>query len=191
MRRRELLHVALLLSGASLSGAAARAALGAAPPPAAGPPLVLAPSERATIAALAELVIPETDTPGAIEAGVPAFIESVLTQWYDERERGAFMKGLAALDAWCARAGGKPFLESAQELREAALREAERRATAARAPGRAVEGDASFFLQLKELTVVGYYTSEIGATRELRYDPVPARYDGDVSFQSVGRQWSH
>jgi hypothetical protein len=191
VRRRELLHLALFLSGASTCGAAARAVLDAAPPASGGRPAALAPGQRAMVAALAELVIPATDTPGAIEARVPAFIESVVTHWYDERERRIFTDGLEALDAWCARAAGSAFLDATQDLRLAALREAEREATERRLAGGGADGDAPFFYKLKELTVVGYYTSEIGATRELRYDPVPLHYDGSLPFQSVGRQWSH
>ena len=47
-----------------------------------------------------------------------------------------------------------------------------------------------FFPWLKELTVVGYYTSEIGATQELRYVHVAGQYDGDVPYRKVGRAYS-
>jgi hypothetical protein len=48
-----------------------------------------------------------------------------------------------------------------------------------------------FFHKLKLLTVLGYYTSEIGSQQELSYNPVPGRYEGDVDFDKVGRQWSY
>lgn len=47
-----------------------------------------------------------------------------------------------------------------------------------------------FFRTMKELTVVGFYTSEIGATRELRHEPVPGRYEGCIPFSDVGRTWA-
>ena len=61
-------------------------------------------------------------------------------------------------------------------------------------PGTSVFGKpderSPFFFKLKLLTVLGYYTSEIGATNELAFNPVPARYDGDVDFAKVGKQWT-
>jgi hypothetical protein len=47
-----------------------------------------------------------------------------------------------------------------------------------------------FFHTMKELTLLGYYTSQIGATQELKYAPVPGRFDGCVPFATVGRAWS-
>ena len=48
-----------------------------------------------------------------------------------------------------------------------------------------------FFAKLKELTVVGYFSSEVGATEFLEYNPMPMRYDGDFDFAEVGTHWSH
>jgi hypothetical protein len=56
--------------------------------------------------------------------------------------------------------------------------------------GRADPLKPSFFRTFKELTLVGYYTSEIGATRELHHAPVPGRYDGCVPLAQVGRTWA-
>ena len=50
-------------------------------------------------------------------------------------------------------------------------------------------GDVPFYLKLKELTVLGYYTSQVAAGTELDYQPVPGRYDGDARFDDFGRQW--
>jgi hypothetical protein len=47
-----------------------------------------------------------------------------------------------------------------------------------------------FFFKLKQLTVLGYYTSEVGGTKELSYNPVPGSYEGDYDFDKVGHQWS-
>jgi hypothetical protein len=45
-------------------------------------------------------------------------------------------------------------------------------------------------VMIKDLTVIGYFSSESGATQELRYNPVPGRFNGDVPFSEVGRRWS-
>jgi hypothetical protein len=47
-----------------------------------------------------------------------------------------------------------------------------------------------FFASVQSLVVLGYYTSELGATTELRYDPIPGRFDGSVDYLDIGRQWS-
>jgi hypothetical protein len=51
-------------------------------------------------------------------------------------------------------------------------------------------GELPFYVKLKELTVLGYYTSELAAQSELVYLPVPGRYDGDFLFAEIGRQWT-
>jgi gluconate 2-dehydrogenase gamma chain len=139
--------------------------------------------QRDTVAALCDTIIPETDTPGAIEAGVPAFIETLLSQWCTADERETFVAGLAFLDGWCAAHRVPAFRHASPVQRAAALSAAERQATLAR------DDDDPFFTMARELVVVGYYTSRVGATQELRYNPMPGRY-ADISFASVGRQWS-
>ena len=57
-------------------------------------------------------------------------------------------------------------------------------------PVRAFDARAPFFVMIKDLTVIGYFSSESGATQELRYNPVPGRFNGDVPFSEVGRRWS-
>ncbi len=54
----------------------------------------------------------------------------------------------------------------------------------------AEEPPPPFFSQLKELTVAGYYTSEVGATQELHWNPAPGEYRPDVPLAEVGRTWA-
>src|SRR5437879_5187327 len=54
--------------------------------------------QNATVAAIAEMILPRTDTPGATDVGVSAFIDLILTEWYDEEERTIFLNGLADVD---------------------------------------------------------------------------------------------
>lgn len=161
-QRREL----LLAAAAVLAGCALRRPPGSAD--------AVEASQRDTIAALADTILPATDTPGAIEAGVPAFIETMLEQWCTASEREVFLAGLDSLDAWCTAHGAPAFRLASPTQRAAALSAAER---------------LPFFTMARELVVVGYYTSKVGATQELQYNPAPGRY-ADISFASVGRQWS-
>jgi hypothetical protein len=140
-------------------------------------------SQQRLVAELAELIIPRTETPGAIDAGVPAFIDHIVSDWYTPVERAIFVEGLATIAA------------AGPAQRTAALQSLEQQASGySPPPGTSVFGKpderSPFFFKLKLLTVLGYYTSEIGATNELSFNPVPARYDGNVDFATVGKQWT-
>jgi len=195
-RRQFLKSAAVLLAGVS-SAAVVRAIESGVPAVQPIAQAFLDAGQRAMIEALAEMIIPRTDTPGAMEAGVPHFIELMVSDWYSETERGIFVAGLAQLDEFCSARSGKPFLQCDAGARVAALLDAERLAglyvperTEPDIFGRYVDQHTPFFTKLKELTVLGYYTSEVGATQELAYNPMPMRYDGDHDFAAVGRQWS-
>jgi hypothetical protein len=145
------------------------------------------------IAILAELIIPETDTPGAIEAGVPAFIHQIVIDWYTPAEQQIFLNGLGELDAIAERHWSATFRALDPERQARVLAEMEPPSEgepptlASLPPG--ASGEAPFYVKLKELTVVGYYTSELAARTELDYQPVPGRYDGNARFDEAGRQW--
>lgn len=97
--------------------------------------------------------------------------------------------------------GGTRISASLQELVRRQIDEARRRTEARRADGGPIVradvahegtmvGDSQFFPMMKELTLVGYYTSEVGATEELRYEPVPGRWEGCVPFDEIERAWA-
>lgn len=198
MNRREVVKIAAILLGGSLSGSISSAAIanavGGIHKAKAANAFFDSESSK-SVAILVELIIPETDTPGAIEAGVPAFVELIVSDWYTDKEREIFLEGLAALDKFCQKSFGKSFSRCDTDAQIGALKWVERESKSYRsnaAPGdNTLSEDAPFFLKLKELSVLGYYTSEIGATQELIYNPMPMTYDGDINFVDVGRQWSY
>jgi hypothetical protein len=135
---------------------------------------VLDPHQSATLLAIAEHIIPATDTPGARAARVDAFVDVILAERYDDRERARFLAGLADVDARARAATGRPFLEAIAEAQVAVLTALDAAALAAR------QRDPSgqpFFREMKWLTLYGYYTSEIGVTEELRQSVISGRYD--------------
>lgn len=195
MDRRELLKNAAILLGGLSSNSVANALLaGADGRVAINTPLFSAVQKNIT-QVLAEMIIPRTDTPGAIDAGVPHFIELMVSDWYTERERKIYFEGLVALNDFCLEQFNQSFLTSTDEQQITALEEAERLSEQYIAPSqnqllsKTEDEDKPFFSKLKELTVLGYYSSEQGATKELKYDPMPMRY-GDIDLVDVGRQWS-
>jgi hypothetical protein len=212
--------------------------------------------QQRTLAALVDQILPPTDTPGAAEAGVPQFVDLMLSEWYAPDERDRFLAGLADVDAEAeggsfvaldpeaqmayvadldarefddpeipaADAADGDVAESAQEGMYKAGEEEEREVAGLQGDlGAAQDDDArtpelpddeesmgarevdelgnevdrapaeagpSFYRQLKELTVAGYYTSEAGATEELQYNAVMGRYDPDVPLAEIGRAWA-
>ena len=196
MQRRQLLIVAASLFGAGVSASLSKAVLAGAKPSARAAAAHFSESELRAVELLCDMIIPATDTPGALEAGVADFIACIVFDWYREAERAAFIGGLKALDDHCLASEQTPFASASQRAREAALGEQAQLASGS-APGFVPFGgspddpDAPFFSRIKALVVLGYYTSEIGATQELIYMPVPGEYKGDVDFAEVGRQWTY
>jgi hypothetical protein len=175
MERRTVLKAAgsAVLGGVfgAMAGGSAWAAVRAGAAPAAGAD-VLKPADRALIADIADTIIPTTDTPGAKAAGVPAFIEHILFDWLGAEERDRFLAGMRAFPAQVAAKTGKPFASLSTDKRIALLTEMLQQ----EAPV-AGGGLAGFVSGMKQLTVYGYYTSEIGATQELSFNIVPGSYD--------------
>ncbi len=182
--RRSLIAGFSALLGADIVAPLARALAAEAP---AGPGFeasrrVFMAEERDTLTALSDRIIPKTDTPGAIAAGVPAFIEMMMVDWYQEADRVAFMKGLDTLDGYILARHKKPFAAATPQQQDEALTAAMNR----KIPGLA----DNFFEQCRQLVILGYYTSEIGATQERVYLPVPGRFDGSYPYASVRRIFS-
>lgn len=195
MNRREALLQLVGAAGSSLTCPWIDAALAGAPMHEAPAQSQLTAAQRAMVTELAELVIPRTDTPGAIDAGVPQFIDHIVSDWYTQGERAIFLAGLSELEVYSQKQYGRGFIECSHAERNAALERAEVQAGSYRpTPGvgilASLDEHSPFFFKLKQLTVVGYYTSQVGATEELAYNPVPGRFDGDYDFAEIGRQWS-
>ena len=143
---------------------------------------VLTPEQNELVATICDLIIPETDTPGARAARVHEFADLMLAEWYPTEDVDRFMAGLADVDARARNAHGNAFVDLTNEQQTAILQELEAEDRAGDEP--------AFFGMIKELTLTGYYTSEIGATQELKYVHVAGYYDGDVPYEEVGRAYS-
>jgi glucoside 3-dehydrogenase (cytochrome c) hitch-hiker subunit len=167
-------------------------------------PNLFDPHQRSTVSAIAERIIPATDTAGARAARVPEFIELIVAEHYTEDERIRFLAGLTDVDARCRAAVGRDFIETSPVEQDRILGVLEAKAEPALAqkppekkpiepsqkpeekpaekPREArqetpVEQPDSFWRQIKFLTIYGYYTSEIGVIRELHTVVIPGRYD--------------
>lgn len=148
-----------------------------------GPPsaAVFTAGQRALMTALSERVIPTTDTPGAIAAGVPEFIEKLLADWALPEDKAPILAGLDAIEA-----------RSRQDYRVAAAdaKPEQQDALLTLAMEDKLPGGADFFEKFRQLVIAGYYTSEIGITQEREYLPVPGRYDGAFPYSQVNKVYS-
>ena len=181
MDRRELLRIAAASAGvAGLHGLTPRQllAFGERVHRAAGdgPLQVLDPHAAATVTAAAERILPRTDTPGATDAGVTAFIDHMLDGWYPQSDRERFLNGLADLDARSRARANRDFVSLPESDQVAVLTALDDELTAFRRARPAGQATPWFDL-LKYLTVYGFCTSEAGATKALRIWPKPFRYE--------------
>lgn len=190
LSRRDAIGRLTVLVGGALSAPALAAVLSgcrAEPPGEDWVPKALTPDQLDLLTLLVDRIIPATDTPGASDVGVPAFIDTLLGDWADPDERDRFLAGLAALDEESVAAHGAPFSAATTEQQDAILARLDEEGVRAR---EAEVEPLPYFAVLKEWTLVGYYTSEIGATQELQWLAVPGRYEGDLPLDEVGRTWA-
>jgi gluconate 2-dehydrogenase gamma chain len=201
MNRRELLQRVAMLMGGAISAPAVLAVLnGCSPKPGASwQPLFLSKEEGAVVEAVADLIIPRTDTPGAREVGVPAFIDVILKDVYPSEDQARFVSGLKDFDAEAQSAHGKPFLELQPAQQLSFLQQThDAAATAEKGQDAAREVPPSkrmrpFVLTMKELTLLGFFSSQVGATQVLQYEPVPGKFQPCVPVAKAGngRTWAN
>lgn len=124
----------------------------------------------ALLAEVADVIIPETDTVGAKEAGAHEFIIRVMRDCYELEPQQKFYAGLARIDERSEAGYQKPFVELARPEQIEVIKETGKK-------------DKAYFKQIKQLTQVGYFTSELGCTQNLQYIPIPGRFEGDVPYE--------
>ena len=200
MNRRELLQRVAMLMGGAISAPAVLGVLnGCSPKPGASwHPLFLSKEEGAIVEEVAELILPRTDTPGARDVGVPAFIDVILKDAYPAEDQARFVSGLKDFDAEAQRAHGKPFLELQPAQRLAFLQQVHDAAAAAEKDSRRTtmsrrsERKRPFVLMMKELTLLGFFTSQVGATQVLQYVAVPGGFQACIPIAKAGngKQWA-
>ncbi len=165
---------------------------------------------------IAETIVPATGTPGAKDAKVGAFMALMVSDCYAPEEQETFRDGMRRVDEAARKAAGVAFVQATPQQRLAVLTafdrqahrqayeaEAEERrrkglsplppygsAEAEEAPIGGSEAPAHFFRTMKGLALLGYFTSEIGCTRALRYVEVPGRYDPCVPYVAGTPAWA-
>ena len=152
---------------------------------------------------IAETILPETNTPGAKAAGTGAFMALMVTDAYTPRHQQIFRDGMKRLEEACQREYGASFIQARPEQRLALLqrldaarqaeldaRDAMQRSRAPVAPPPPPDAPVHYFRLMKELALVGYFTSEIGYRQAMRYMETPGRYDPCAPHKPGEKIWA-
>lgn len=145
---------------------------------------LLTSDQLALVRELGEIIIPTTDTPGAIAAGVHDFINHFAVYCASTAEQQSLVAGLTRIETSAQSRFNKPFLSASKTQQIKLLTHMEQAADGFTA------ADRDFIKQLKALVLFGYYTSEIGASQELAYLTIPGGYKGNFKFKQVGKAWA-
>lgn len=149
---------------------------------------------------IADTIIPDTDTLGAKSVNVHYLIDELAANWMRADERQYFLNELTALDERIKKERGRRFSDLDLKERGAVLDQLGQEMLASLNHASLGQGDITnsggndenkhIYLLLRELILFGYYTSEVGATQELIYDPVPGDFKGCIPFNDIGKAWA-
>lgn len=140
-------------------------------------------AEMDLISALSDTIIPDTDTAGAVGAGVPVVIQGLASDWGGDDYRRYWRGGLRDLNSALKKSAGRDFTSLGQTLRNNAL---------AKYDAQVFNGqiEDAFYRDLKRTVVQAYYMTEVGATEELAYEPVPGEWKGCVPLSDYPKNWA-
>jgi hypothetical protein len=179
MERREVLRALGAAAAFTLMPRTAQAAWETVALSPGAPPRVLTDERSELVAALADAIIPRTDTPGATDVGVTAFIDVIVAEYYSDEERAVFLSGLDLIGARLRRGDATSFAglspESQKSLLDALDQPVDRQAPDARA-----------WQRLKGLVIHGYFTSERVQKDVLKTVVMPGKFDGNAPMKTAG-----
>lgn len=186
MNRRDAIKKTSFLLGGTLSASAIFGVMSGckAEPVLDWTPSFFTTNEGGIIQDMVERILPRTDTPGAADVGVHSFIDNMMANFYQEKDRVALRSALQTVDADAQKDFGKNFTSLSDEQQDELLKKYDAAAYAQ------TTGEDHFFKRIKELTILGFCTSEIGATEFLEYDPLPGDYKGCIPYSDVGKVWA-
>lgn len=147
------------------------------------------PEEVALLDEVAETIIPTTDTPGAKAAGVGAFMKIMVTDCYDEKDQKIFVEGITKLGEASEKQFSKGFMDLDAAQKKTLLTAIDKEMKDYQGKKKDDE-PKHYFKMMKDLTLQGYFTSEIGATKALRYVAVPGKYEGCMPYKKGDKAWA-
>ena len=179
IQRRDVLRRAAWVLGGVISAPAALAILQGcsakdAPKAADWTPKFFKGTEAAVITALADIILPKTDTSGALDANVPAFIDTMMAEVYAADAQQRFHDGFAEFESTA-----QDFLKQDKGAQTGTVKQALESALSTE------QAQRPFILMVRELTLLGFYTSEVGITENMQYEAVPTVYHGCVPVSQM------
>jgi len=142
---------------------------------------------------VADTILPTTASSlGAKAAKVGAFMTVMVRDCYTEKQQKTFMEGMSKLNDAAKKKFDKVYMEITPDQRTELLNELdkEQKTHTAKQKKDETEKDPHYFRMMKELTLLGYFTSEIGATKALRYVESPGKYDGNYDYKKGDKAWA-
>ncbi|PWT78877.1 MAG: twin-arginine translocation pathway signal protein [Bacteroidetes bacterium] len=190
MNRREALSSVALLLGGTIVGAEAFLSgctntdknIGAAG-------LNFSPNDISFLDEVGETIIPTTSTPGAKATQIGEFMQRIVADCYEPRDQQVFLDGMKKLEEASRKKNGKSFLSASAQERHDLLVDLDKEQKEYMSKKKP-EDPSHYFRLMKELTLWGYFTSEIGATKALRYIAVPGKYEGCIPYTKGDRAWA-
>ena len=199
MERREVLRmIAVLTGGVVIGGNALLAGCSTG----ARDSITFSKEEIAFLNEVADTILPTTQSPGAKAANVGAFMALMVNDCYEQRDQKTFAEGIDKLDQASKKQYASGFLKATPEQRLQLLETLDKEAkTYQSKKGEMEEAERKkdkdfaglpnhYFTMMKQLTLLGYFTSEQGCTQALRYIAVPGRYEGSVPYHKGDKAWA-
>ncbi|MEY4777660.1 MAG: hypothetical protein RIS13_408 [Bacteroidota bacterium] len=188
MNRRDALErVALILGGTVIGGAAFLQGCKNTTEKAAS--FFLSQDQIAFLDEVGETIIPSTDTPGAKAALVGAFMNTMVMDCYKEKDQKIFAGGITEIDNSANHMFGKGFMNITPAQRKSLLNQVNKELKAYN-DSKKEDDPNHYFGMMKQLTLLGYFSSEIGATQALRYVAIPGKYEGCVPYKKGDKAWA-
>jgi len=193
MERRDVIKYTAFFMGASLSASTISAIMAGCKVDTSDSwmPIHFTQAEADFISELGETILPKTNTPGAKDAMVERFLDTVRPLRYSTEENEKFKDGLNALMEQAKADLGKDFVKASPDKRLEWITTLDKSSfDAVKAQPNMPEEEMPFYLSLKEQILVGYFTSEVVAKEYFAFDPIPGRYDPCIPYEEVGRAWA-
>ncbi len=187
MNRREAISSVALLLGGTILGA--DAFLSGCKTSTKDVGVTFSASDISFLDEVAETILPATSTPGAKAAKVGEFMTVIVRDCYEEKDQKIFMDGLKKLDEASKTKNSKSFMESTPAQRHDLLVALDKEQHDYQ-KSKKKEDPNHYFRMMKELTLWGYFTSEEGATKALRYVAVPGKYEGCIPYKKGDKAWA-
>ncbi|MFU1858610.1 hypothetical protein BWD42_16715 [Sphingobacterium sp. CZ-UAM] len=188
MERRTLLKmIALLTGGAVIGGNALLTSCNSSKTSDQKNPLAFDPEQVAFLDEVAETILPTTQkSPGAKAAKVGALMTVIVNDCYESMDQQTFLEGINKLDEACNKMHQQGFMKASPEQRLELLTAISKEAK----DFIAKKGESHYFTMFYQLTLLGYFSSQIGYTKARRYNVAPGWYSGDVPYKKGDKSWA-